>query len=54
MILDLICSIGLVYFIARECHDAYEYFEASGSIIWAAIGSGLVGLLVLTLLAVWL
>jgi hypothetical protein len=54
MILNIVCSIALAYFILREAVDVKEAYDAGFSIIWTGVGIGLVGLLILTLLAVWL
>lgn len=54
MILDLIGTIGLCVLGFRAAQETHEKFAVSGDIIHAAIGVGLVGFLLLTILAVWL
>ncbi len=54
MILNIVCSIALAYFIVREALDVKEAYDEGYSIIWTGVGIGLVGLLILTILAVWL
>jgi len=54
MILDLICTIGLCVLGFRAAQETHEKFAVSGEMIHAAIGVGLVGFLLLTILAVWL